>query len=130
MNSLSVTGVLGRDAQTRDAGSSTVTQFSVAIKSGYGSNEVTTWLNANLWGKRGQSLEQYLLKGQQVALVGELTNRPYKTKEGVEKFSLEVNVNDLTLIGGKSHGGNNPSSTQNQQQSSGMSNDFEDDVPW
>jgi single-strand DNA-binding protein len=32
---------------------------------------------------------------------GELTNRPWVDKEGNDKLSLEVRVNDLTLIGGK-----------------------------
>lgn len=136
MNNWSFTGSLGRDAQTREAGSSTVTQFSVAVKSGYGTNEITTWVNANLWGKRGQSLEPHLLKGQQVAIVGELTNRPYKDKQGQDKFSLEVNVSDLTLIGGKSQ---NPSAPAHRQQpvqkpasaSGGDTfDDFSDDVPF
>ena len=137
MNNWSFTGSLGRDAQTREAGSSTVTQFSVAVRSGYGTNEVTTWVNANLWGKRGQSLEPHLLKGQQVAIVGELTNRPYKDKQGQDKFSLEVNVSDLTLIGGK---GQSPSSPAHRQQPSQKStpqasqssdfDDFESEIPF
>ena len=133
MNNWSFTGSLGRDAQTRDAGSSTVTQFSVAVRSGYGTNEVTTWVNANLWGKRGQSLEPHLLKGQQVAIVGELTNRPYKTKEGVEKFSLEVNVSDLTLIGAKAQGGSSQITSQKNNSSGSQASsfdDFSDDIPF
>ena len=42
-----------------------------------------------------------LLKGTKVGIVGELTNRPYKDKNGNEKFSLEVRVSDLTLLGSK-----------------------------
>lgn len=125
MNNWSFTGSLGRDAQTREAGSSTVTQFSVAVRSGYGTNEVTTWVNANLWGKRGQSLESHLLKGQQVAIVGELTNRPYKDKQGQDKFSLEVNVSDLTLIGGKSQNPSAPAHRQQPVQTPAV-DDFED----
>lgn len=107
----------------------------MAVRSGYGTNEVTTWVNANLWGKRGQSLEPHLLKGQQVAIVGELTNRSYKDKQGQDKFSLEVNVSDLTLIGGKSQ--NPPAQRQQPAQkpsnigpTGGSFDDFSDDIPF
>jgi len=40
-----------------------------------------------------------LLKGQQIGINGELTNRKYVAKDGTEKYSLEVRLNDLTLLG-------------------------------
>jgi single-strand DNA-binding protein len=102
MNSYNFTGNLGRDCETRfvpkgDA----ITSFSVGIASGYGDKQVTTWVNCSIWGKRGESLAPYLKKGQQVAVNGELTNRKYQDKEGNDKYSLDVRVNTITLVGGK-----------------------------
>lgn len=51
-----------------------------------------------MFGKRGEAVSQYLSKGQLVGIVGEVTLRPWKDKEGNEKFSLDVRVNDLTLL--------------------------------
>lgn len=102
MNNLNFTGNIGRDSETRfTTGGDPITSFSAALTSGYGDKKITTWLNCSIFGKRGESLAPYLKKGAQVAITGEFTARPYTSKEGVEKLSLDVRVNNLTLIGGK-----------------------------
>ena len=103
MNVLSAIGnVGGKDAELRftDKGDP-VAQFSFALTSGYGDKAVTTWLNCNLWGKRAETLTPMLLKGTKIGITGELTNRKYAAKDGTEKYSLELRVNDLTLLGKK-----------------------------
>lgn len=99
MNVLTFTGNLGRDAEVRHLDSGTpVCNFNVAAKSGFGEREQTLWIRCALWGKRAESgLVQYLVKGQQVAVSGELS-----TKEHDGKTYLECRVNDVTLCGGKS----------------------------
>jgi len=108
MNVWNFTGNLGRDAETRftPAGDA-VTGFSVAVKAGFGEKATTTWVNCNLWGKRGEAISQYLVKGALVGISGECSLREYQDKEGQKKSSLEVRVNDLTLLG-KKEGGNRP----------------------
>ena len=102
MNNLSATGGIGAEAALRyTPGGDPVCSFSFALSSGFGDKKLTTWLNANLWGSRAETLAPMLLKGTKVGIVGELTNRPYKDKNGNEKFSLEVRVSDLTLLGSK-----------------------------
>ena len=85
--------------------------FNFAFTSGFGEKQVTNWLNASLWGKRAINLAPMLTKGVKVGLVGELTNRPYKAKDGTEKFSLELRVGDLTLLSPK--GDTNTQTTNN-----------------
>ena len=102
MNNLNFTGNIGRDAETRFmTNGESVTSFSAALSSGYGDKKITTWLNCSMFGKRGESVSPYLKKGAQVAISGEFAARPYTTKDGIEKLSLDIRVNDLTLIGGK-----------------------------
>jgi single-strand DNA-binding protein len=101
MNVWSFTGRLGADAEVKQVRDSAVAEFRCAVASGYGDREQTTWVRCNLWGKRGESLAPYLTKGQQVAVSGELTNREYERNDGGTGYSLEVRVNDLTLVGGK-----------------------------
>lgn len=129
MNSLNFTGGLGRDCETRfTAKGDAITSFSVALSSGYGENKLTTWLNCSIFGKRGESLAPYLLKGAQVAISGEFSARPYTSKAGDEKLSLEVRVNDVTLIVGKQEGGKSQDKPAALKQEA---NDFEmeDDGP-
>lgn len=100
MNLLTAIGNLGKDAELRftDKGEP-VAQFSFALTSGYGDKAVTTWVTCNLWGKRAETLAPMLTKGTKIGISGELTNRKYVAKDGTEKYSLEVRINDLTLLG-------------------------------
>lgn len=117
-----------------------VLQFSFALNSGYGDKQVTTWLNCSLFGKRAQTLSDMVKKGDRVGITGELTNRKYTDKNGVEKYSLDVRVNDLTLLGTKNSGGNSnpsnlPEDAPKAQESAPIitdinENDFESDLPF
>ena len=129
MNSLSATGNISRDAELRfTPNQDAVCSFSFALSSGFGDKKVTTWLNCNVWGSRAETLAPMLLKGTTVGIVGELTNRPYKAKDGTEKFSLEVRVNDLTLLGKKGDTSTSPSNNNAPQATKTASNaDYEDD---
>lgn len=135
MNVFVCSGNLGNNAEQRTTqGGTAVCQFSLAVTSGYGDKKQTTWVRCNLWGNRGESLAPYLLKGTQVVVSGEISLRTWE-KDGKEKTSLELRVNDLTLVGGKREG------TQTQQASAparnnapepagGAYNDFDQDIPF
>ncbi|CAB4152434.1 single-stranded DNA-binding protein [uncultured Caudovirales phage] len=72
--------------------------FSVADSQG--KEKPTIWWNCGLWGKRAQSLEQHLIKGQSVTVSGNITEREYTDKDGVKRKAQEIRVNEVTLQGG------------------------------
>ncbi len=131
MNVWNFTGNLGKDADQRFTPSGdSIVNFSVAVKAGFGDKATTTWVRCAMWGKRGESVLQYLTKGQQVGISGEASMREYE-KDGQKHSILEVRVNDLTLLG-KSEGlrqGKPEQSRQAAPQSGGMS-DFDSDIPF
>lgn len=89
MQSFTVTGALGRDAelkQTRDG--QDILSFNVASTQGYGDEKRTNWWRCTLWGKRGTKIAQYLLKGVKVTVQGELLIGEY---EGKPQFDVRVN---------------------------------------
>jgi single-strand DNA-binding protein len=98
MNLYILTGNLGSDAEVRSTPDGTsVCSFSVAVKSGYGDKAKTIWVDCSIWGKRAEGgLPQYLVKGSQVAVSGELSTREY---EG--KTYLSVRVGEIDLVGGR-----------------------------
>lgn len=142
MNNWNFTGNIGKDAEQRYTPSGdAVLQFSVGVKSGYGDKASTTWARCAMWGKRGEAVAQYLTKGQLVGISGEVTLREFTDRDGQKRSSLEVRVNDLSLLGGKRDGEQSaPRSesapTQNQQRSApaqnngGAFDDFEDSIPF
>jgi single-strand DNA-binding protein len=46
-------------------------------------------------------VENYVTKGQEIAVEGKLTNRSYETKEGEKRYITEILVNELLLLGKK-----------------------------
>ena len=136
MNVFSFTGNLGKDAEQRfTQGGDSIVTFSVAVKAGYGDKAVTTWVRCNIWGKRGESVLPYLTKGAQVGVSGELANREYKDKDGQARYSLEVRVNDVTLLGGKQAESPAPSKKNEEFPPSGNKpkpgfDDLGDDIPF
>lgn len=129
MNNLNFTGHCGRNAEIRfTPNGDAITSFSVALTSGYGDKSITTWLNCSMFGKRGEAVSQYIKKGAQVAISGEFTARPYQTKDGVEKLSLDVRVNDLTLLGPKND--SEPRTESKPEQSAGSFDDLDSDIPF
>jgi single-strand DNA-binding protein len=102
-NVFSFTGTVGRDAEVRYAPSGlAVLTVTLANRVGFGDKEKTLWIRVTLFGKRAEGqLQNYLKKGQQVFVSGELTQNEYQAKDGTTKTSLELNANIIELIGKK-----------------------------
>ncbi|MEI7840508.1 MAG: single-stranded DNA-binding protein [Methylococcaceae bacterium] len=100
-NVFSCTGTVGSDAEVRFLPSGqAVLNVNVANHTGFGDKQKTTWLRVVVWGKKAEgTLKDYLRKGQQVFISGELTMNEYKANDGTMKTSLEVNASILDLVG-------------------------------
>ena len=133
MNNWNFTGNLGRDSELRTTTSGhSVLSFTVAVKSGYGDKATTTWANCQLWGKQAESMGQYLIKGKQVGITGEVTLRQYQKQDGTPAHSLDVRVSDLTLLGSREEGqaATRQAAPQQRQAAQQAQDDFDDDIPF
>jgi single-strand DNA-binding protein len=100
MKNLTIAGRLTKDAETRDAGGSRVTGFSVAVDNWDGKTKGTLFFDGSWWGDRGEKMARYLTKGTPVTVSGDLG-----TREHNGKTYLTIRVADVTLQGGKAAGG-------------------------
>lgn len=131
MNNITVAGQLGRDAEVRYLpNGDPVANFSIADSQGKDKDAI--WWNCQLFGKRAESLSQYLTKGQAVTITGSVSQRKYTDKNGVEKISTDVRVNEVALQGSRKESA--PQQAQQAQKpqskpSSGF-DDMNDDVPF
>lgn len=109
-NVFSFTGTVGRDAEVRATPTGqTVLNVTVANNIGFGDRQQTLWVRVALWGKRAEGqLGQYLKKGQQVFVSGELSMREFQGNDGVTKTALELNANIIDLVGKRSDAGAAP----------------------
>lgn len=96
MNNYNAIGRVGKDAVTRNVGDDVVTGWSMAVDSGFGKNKQTLWWDCSLWGKRGEKVADYIVKGAQLGVSGEVG-----TREHDGKTYLTLRIADVTLIGGK-----------------------------
>lgn len=125
MNNLCLTGNLGNDCRINQVSGTTVCNFSVAMKAGFGDRAQTIWLDCALWGKAAEGkLPDYLKKGQQVAVSGELSTREH---EG--KTYLQLRCNSVDLVGGKGEPGGQPAPQQPASQPAPSSN-MDESIPF
>jgi len=131
MNNLTVAGQLGRDAEVRFLpNGDPVANFSIADSQGKDKDAI--WWNCQLFGKRAESLVQYLVKGQSVTITGSVSQRKYTDKSGVERISTDVRVNDVALQGGKREQREEtppPRRAPQKSQGSGF-DDLDSDIPF
>jgi single-strand DNA-binding protein len=133
-NNISIIGRLARDGEAKFLPNGTALfEFTVADSQGFGDKKTTNWFKCQLWGKQAEGgVTQYLVKGAQVAIFGELTIREFTNKEGAKQLSPEVRVNKIELLGGKQEGQDQPKPQQakpvQQAKPAADFSDFEDDV--
>ncbi|MCC5916716.1 MAG: single-stranded DNA-binding protein [Cryomorphaceae bacterium] len=60
--------------------------------------EKTSWHRLNVWGKLADVMEKYTEKGSEILVEGRINYSQYKTKEGEERHSTEIEVQELMLL--------------------------------
>lgn len=146
LNQAQIIGHLGSDPETRYMPSgSAVTNFTVATsrkwkdKNSGEQKEATEWHRVAVFGKLAEICAEWLRKGAQVYISGELRTRKWE-KDGQNHYSTEIIANEMKMLGKKQGDGRPaPLATGGTQQPSsrpdtgnGAPNpgDFDDDIPF
>ncbi len=99
LNKVMLIGNLGKDPEMRyGANGDAITSFSLAVND---YKDRVEWFNIVAFGKAGETMAQYLTKGQQAYIEGRLQTRNYEAKDGTKKYMTEVVVNNFTFLGAK-----------------------------
>ena len=147
VNKVIIVGNLGKDPETRYAPSGdAICNITLATtdtwrdKATGEKREATEWHRVVFFGKLAEIAGQYLKKGSQVYLEGKLKTRKWQDKDGHERYTTEINADEMKMLGGKGDG--QQSEPQRQQQapqrpqapqkpaSGGGFNEFDDDIPF
>lgn len=105
MNKITATGRLAADSELRfTPGGDAILNFRLASDVGYGDKKTTNWFACTVFGKRGEALQQHLLKGQQVTVFGTLALREWNNKDGTKQLSPDIRIDEIELQGGKTGG--------------------------
>jgi single-strand DNA-binding protein len=108
LNRVVLIGRLTRDAETKFIQSGqAVCKFSIAVnrkrKVGDQWEDEASFFDAVLWGRQAETLSQYLVKGKQIAIDGELRQDRWE-QDGQKRSKVEIVVGNIQLLG-SSQGG-------------------------
>lgn len=124
MNNITIAGNLTRDAEIRYLpNGDAVASFAVADNQG--KDKPAIFWNCSLFGKRGESLAQYLTKGTSVTVSGNITEREYE-KDGQKRKAQDIRVSDVALQGGQRQQEAAPA----PRRQAAPAPTFEDDIPF
>lgn len=100
--------------------------------------EKTEWHRLVIWNRGAKGgladvVEKYVKKGDKLYIEGEISYRQWQDKDGQTRYTTEITVNELTLLGNNSGGGEGRSASAPRQQAAARapqaaaaSNDFPD----
>ena len=100
-------GNLGSDVKTQYTdGGKLFAKVGVAVETGWGDKKTTEWVNATVWGEdAGNRFKEFCHKGTKVYLSGNQSVNRWTSKDGEEKFSIELTVKEFRVLsGGKPKG--------------------------
>jgi single-strand DNA-binding protein len=153
VNKATILGRLGQDPDTRYTQTNErVTRLSVATSSRWKDRatgeprEETEWHRCVCFGRTAEIASQYLAKGREVYLEGRLKTRKWQDQGGIDRYTTEIIVDQLILVGGRANGDSQatapapaqpaaqrptPAGTQTPAPSYGNAPvDFDDDIPF
>ncbi|MDR1586508.1 MAG: single-stranded DNA-binding protein [Treponema sp.] len=145
LNHVVLIGRLTRDAELKyTANGQAVCKFSIAVnrrrKNGDQWEDEANFFDVVVWGRQGESLSQYLVKGKMVGVDGELRQDRWQ-QDGQNRSKVEIIANYLQLLGGGpggaggAYGGgqekqNWQGQSQGGQAQTPAADGFADDIPF
>lgn len=132
-------GRLGKDPESRSMPSGqAVTNFRIACGSSWKDKdtgekkEQTEWVSIVAFGKLAEICAQYLTKGSQVYCQGRLKTRKWQDKEGKDRYTTEVVLDQMQMLGGKrdATSGDQARRTEPAAAPAGEKSFEDDDIPF
>lgn len=115
LNKVILIGNLGSDPEVRSAtGGNRVANFSLATSRQWNDasgvkQEKTEWHRCVAWNSKSSTLadivERYVKKGDKLYVEGRIEYRQWQDKDGQTKYSTEINVRELIMLGSPKGGG-------------------------
>ena len=104
MNKVILCGNLTKDmdvkiikGKTKKSDDAIVGRLTLAVNEGYGENKKATFIPITIFNKTVENLEEYLIKGTKVNVVGRLDINNVETEEGYKTY-VSVISNEIQLL--------------------------------
>ncbi len=153
VNKVILVGRLGKDPETRymtngEAVTNATLATSETWKDKAGEKqEKTEWHSLVFYHRLAEVAGEYLKKGSQVYIEGKIQTRKWQDKEGKDRYTTEIIVNEMQMLGSRQQGGDHeqaepsrsapaakPANTARPDkppvQGGGAFDNFDDDIPF
>ena len=147
VNKVILVGRLGKDPETRYmTNGEAVTNVSLATSENWKDKngekqERTEWHNLVFYRRLAEIAGEYLRKGSQIFVEGRIQTRKWQDKEGKDRYTTEIVVNEMQMLGSKSGGSSSFEVVDKPAASSSASkpapaaagggfDNFDDDIPF
>ena len=103
INNVTIVGNLTADPVVKVVGNDLkVCTFSIAsnrtrMKDGQKEQQVS-FINCTAWGKTGETIAQYLSKGQRIGIIGRLYQNRWETEDGQKRSMIQVMVEQFQFL--------------------------------
>lgn len=109
LNKVILLGRAGRDPETRyTSAGSAIVNLSIATsetwkdKASGEKREATEWHSLVFYDRLAEIVGEYVRKGSLILVEGKLRTRKWQDKSGADRYTTEVHVQSMQLVGGKS----------------------------
>ncbi len=143
INKVILVGNLGADPEVRYMPSgSAVTNARIATTDSWKDKQTgeqqerTEWHQVVFFGRLAEIAGEYLKKGSQVYVEGRLQTRKWQDKSGNDRYTTEIIVNDMQMLGGRGGGGSAdfgaaaPAAAAPSKAPAAGPDEFDDDIPF
>lgn len=120
-------GRLTKDPEMRQTNSGvSVCSFTVAWSEKHKETETQLFMNCTAWRSTAEFIDKYFAKGREIAVEGKLVTRKWTDKEGNNRSTTELNVENVHFCGKKAENDDNASTGNNTAENSFTANSFAD----
>jgi len=120
INKVIVIGNVGKDPEIHNTASGNViATFSLAVNEKWKDSsgeiqESTEWVRCVAFNKLGEVVQNWIKKGQQLYVEGKMTTRKWQGQDGSDRYTTEVVVRELQMLGRREDGGGQSAAPQQQ----------------
>jgi single-strand DNA-binding protein len=129
MNKVILVGRLTKDPETRQAGETTITRFSLAVdrrfrKAGDETSPSADFPSCVAFGKTAEFINKYFKQGVKMALEGRIQTGSYTDKDGVKRYTTDVIAEQVEFAESKKADNTTPSGENWVEIPEGIENDL------
>lgn len=132
LNKVQLIGNVGRDPEIRvtQAGMQ-IANLTLATSEKRKGEEVTEWHRLIAFDKTAGVVDEYVRKGTKLYVEGRIQTRKWTDKDDVERYTTEILVDRLLMLGGKPEGSSDkPAKAAKQAAPAEGDAPFDDEIPF